>query len=278
MPGTYRRAHPKELIKAKPMITMITLPKQVQQALSMKGNKVSDDEVKQLQEKIDLDSKDIESRIVLMSYCYRKSILDKTFREPHLQQVYWFIENYPESDTAGSHSARIDAIMNPQGFVKGMDLWEKAMQANPSSVPVLVNASRYFMFPDKAKSEALLKQAQEMEPNNVDLMTKLAHLYSLSVISERTKDGCREVSKKSLELFEKAILLESDSPNRTNLVVSAAKTAFDAGELEKAWQFAEQLLKFDDKGDSLHIGNTILGRLAIKKGDLDSACKYLSES
>lgn len=265
----------KELTKAKPIMT---LPKEVQQALSMKASKLSDDDAKQLQEKIDRDTNDIESRIVLLGYYYRKGILNKKFREPHLQLACWFIENYPESDAAGDHSMRVDAISNPQGFINGKDLWEKALNTNPKSVPVLVNASKYFMFSDKAKSEALLKQAQELEPNNADLMTQLAQLYSMSVIWERTKEGRQRWSKKSLEQFEKALNLEMDSPNSKNLIGYAAKSAFDAGEIEKAKQYAERLLKLEDTGDSLHNGNTILGRLAIQTGDLDSACKYLLES
>jgi hypothetical protein len=53
-----------------------------------------------------------------------------------------------------------------------------------------------------------------------------------------------------------------------------ADDAFDAGENDKAQKYAEQLLMSDDF-ELMHHGNVLLGRLALKNGDVEEAKKRL---
>ena len=61
-----------------------------------------------------------------------------------------------------------------------------------------------------------------------------------------------------------------------------AKTSFDAGETKKAQSYATELLgkssskeRRGNTGDAVHHGNLILGRLALKAGDIEKAKQHL---
>jgi tetratricopeptide (TPR) repeat protein len=61
-----------------------------------------------------------------------------------------------------------------------------------------------------------------------------------------------------------------------------AKSAFEVGEIEKASQYAKELLETAQKypkdwnyGNAVHDGNNVLGRIALKQGDIKQADEYL---
>src|SRR5262249_44092468 len=65
----------------------------------------------------------------------------------------------------------------------------------------------------------------------------------------------------------------------------AAMMNVEAGSPEKAKAYAEELLRLSPKysndwsfGNAVHKGNLVLGRLAIRAGDTESAKKYLLEA
>ena len=55
------------------------------------------------------------------------------------------------------------------------------------------------------------------------------------------------------------------------------KTSLKLGHLDKAKKFAERLLDQHDE-DAAHDGNTLLGLLALKEGDIEAANQYLIQS
>lgn len=82
--------------------------------------------------------------------------------------------------------------------------------------------------------------------------------------------------------FESALGDTSNENKRFHLNIQLTKSAIEAGELEKAKSYAEELLKQasqfrEDKryGEALHRGYVTLGRLAFMSGDLQKAKDYL---
>jgi len=69
--------------------------------------------------------------------------------------------------------------------------------------------------------------------------------------------------------------------NRAAAVQALAKTAFDAGALDKARAYAEETLQSatDPKdwnyGNAIYDGNTVLGLVALREGNVDQAKQYL---
>ena len=61
-----------------------------------------------------------------------------------------------------------------------------------------------------------------------------------------------------------------------------AKAAFEAGDFEKAEAYARELLDraspAPHQWDAIHIGNLVLGRIALRTGDIEKAKSHLIES
>jgi outer membrane lipoprotein-sorting protein len=81
--------------------------------------------------------------------------------------------------------------------------------------------------------------------------------------------------------------LEQDRGSATGIERSfalpgLAKAALDAGALEKAAAYANELLRLGPKdpnhGQGVHDGNMVLGLISLRRGDLDPAKTYLLES
>jgi hypothetical protein len=104
----------------------------------------------------------------------------------------------------------------------------------------------------------------------------LGHFYALPRAHEETE------SAKSLQEFERAQAADTDASSRYNRLNFLAKEAFDAGALKQASQYAIELLnptpehlKNWNYGSAIHTGNTVLGRIALRQGQLEPAKTYL---
>ncbi|MGB7537009.1 MAG: tetratricopeptide repeat protein [Anaerolineales bacterium] len=164
---------------------------------------------------------------------------------------------------------------------------EKALEQNPSSVPLLTNlgnalrqsgmharayeifrrasevepgqsthlaAAAESLWADGRKSAALafLKKAVQIDAKNSSLVRRLASgLASMGLIRE------------ALPHYEQAVALE---PADADLSIEAAKTAFRAGDLEKA-----DLWKDACPSTASAEGAILQGRIALEKGDLPKA-------
>jgi tetratricopeptide (TPR) repeat protein len=144
----------------------------------------------------------------------------------------------------------------------------------------LGNAADFFLLADNEKAEQLLKRAQKLEPDSVKWMQRLGRLFQHQ--SHRADaEAKKELSKKALEEFERAIKGMDDRQIYVHLD-DLAKTAFAAGEDQKAEKYAKRLLSLKDEnengwnsGNAVHHGNLILGRVALRAGDVNKAKDYL---
>jgi hypothetical protein len=84
-----------------------------------------------------------------------------------------------------------------------------------------------------------------------------------------------------LELQHLELMAGKDAISRAPLLARMAKAAYAAGSLEKAARYANDALEaathgvFWWTGDAIHQGNIVLGRLALRRGDLEAAKRYL---
>ena len=257
----------------------MAFPSMAQGKLIRSGNDLSEDEVKELQAKADSDPDDVESRLQLLGYYYRKRIMTKSLRAPHQKLANWFIRNYPDSAAAGNHAARVMGSMDPTGYVRAKETWLEQINAYDENVTVLMNAAGFFLLEDKEKAEELLKKAQTLEPDNTRITTKLAHLYQLSGRHGYSKSKNRDQNEKAMAQYERALKQTADGPGKPRLVINIAKIAFKLGQMDKAQTFADRLMK-EHGGDqeAVHYGNTFLGLLAIEAGEIEAANSYLIES
>jgi hypothetical protein len=98
-----------------------------------------------------------------------------------------------------------------------------------------------------------------------------------SVIERLTKTG----SSPELELQHLESMAGNNAITRGPLLARLARTALAAGDLKKAERYANEALVeskhgvFWWTGDAIHQGNIVLGRLALRGGEVEEAKRYL---
>ena len=264
-----------------PLQTM-PIPAMAQQALMMQGIQLSSEAAKQLQIKADADPADLESRLQLLAYYSRHSLLTADLREPHLKLATWLVANFPEAETAGQPYSQIHASFNPGGYIKLKNLWLKIVEAHSQNTRILSNAAKFCLQSDRPVAEDLLKKAREIEPENGEWPERLGQLYQLELIRTSGNIERQELAFQALEQFELAMSLNQSPFKKSSLLANLAKAALAAGADDKAKTYAEQLLNTGDNGnpssnsgDAMHNANIILGQLALRAGENEAAKSYL---
>ena len=92
----------------------------------------------------------------------------------------------------------------------------------------------------------------------------------------------REFAKMEPELRRKLLAAVTDDETRFYILKEVARGAFDAGDVNKAEAVANELLDLASRhrneekyGAAVHDGNMILGRVAVRRGDIEKAKTYL---
>ena len=124
-------------------------------------------------------------------------------------------------------------------------------------------------------TEQFIERAETLEPRNAAWHAMLGHLYTQRV---EIANGAQRAgyARKAFNEFERARALDSSSvPDGAEY----GNMAVEAGELAQAQAYGEyclaQVPKLQDKDDSVHACNVILGRVALRRGDLKRADAYL---
>lgn len=192
-------------------------------------------------------------------------------------QVFWLIQNHPESLLFSREYLDVPRHYVPAMFEGDKSLWQDQIARHPSSAIILGNAEGYYLLSDKALGEKYLLQAQTLEPSNPEWPSRLGELYQLNGPFPPAAVVAQS-SKKALAEYEKSVALASKSSQFStyaNMAEAAlAETAFDAGEYDKAKQYAEEKLKrgqnkqgYNPSAD-VYTANQVLGRLALRGGDI----------
>jgi hypothetical protein len=240
---------------------------------TMAGRQLSANQAAELEAAVAKDPNDLSARTKLLGYYAGASNTDES-KATIRKHVLWIIKNRPDAEIAGLPECGVDFIQDPDGYQQAKQLWLDQTAAQPKNVAVLDHAAKFFLIRDQAIAGKLLKQVQQLEPNNPQWSDKLGEYYMF----ERGKAGATN----ALEQFEKAQAADTDDATRFYRLDELTKAAFDAGEDAKAAQFADELLKAaaTHKGDwnygnAIYHANCTLGRIALKKGDKKKADEYL---
>jgi len=87
-----------------------------------------------------------------------------------------------------------------------------------------------------------------------------------------------------LELAHVEMLAGKDAISRGPMLARMTKAAYAAGSFEKAERYAKEALEasthgvFWWTGDAIHQGNIVLGRLALRRGEVEAAKQYLLQA
>jgi len=258
---------------SQPKLSM-TLPDMAQQTLLSQGSHLTVEAVKELEAKTLAAPNDCESRLQLLGFYSDASILSPEFRKKYADLVIWLIGNFPESKAAGSSYSHIHASIDPSGYTKAKNLWLQKTKSDEKNSIIVSNAATFFLQSDRKVAEQLLLKALAIEPDKFDLCNQLGQLYRLGMIGQANIKERKKIAANALMPFERSLGSQSESSDTSSTMTDLAQMAFEAEEFEKAKAYAERVLH-SDKGNAVHSGNIVLGRLALKDGRIDEAGQFL---
>lgn len=134
-------------------------------------------------------------------------------------------------------------------------------------------------------AESLLVRAQAMDARNPAWDRSLAEFYEFRSRAAPTPAERAHWSAKALEQRDRSLRLSSDAATRAGQLSETAKTALRADAPQRAEQAAREALELagphraDPRfGPALHDAHMVLGRIALRRGDVEQAKAHLADS
>ena len=250
------------------------------------GQQMTSKDAETLEERLKTNADNLPAREKLIRYYFQAMV---TSRSPELEEkrqrhVFWLIEHHPESELAGLPEAE----MLPTGLSGSIDayqhgkrLWLEQVQKHQDNPQILRNAAQFLIFFDSKTAQDLLKKALDLNPTDSETASRLAESYEQERMLANSADQKTTLAQKALSIREHA-LQTADSEQRFYALGSLATDAIEAGETQKAQEYASELLQDSEKfrknwdyGNAVHMGNIVLGRVALQRGDIALAGQYL---
>ena len=218
---------------------------------------------------------DVSTRTQLLAhYMQRQPIDDPSILTAKREHVLWLVQNSPESEVLGMPVGTISKFFDPMGYSEGKEAWMTQLEKNPKNVTMLGNAANYLAMDDRESAIELLQRAQSLDPSNAKWSMELGHKYAVEAGPWNSPETMKQAADKALTQFENAYALDDES-GKDALLPYLAKTAFVAEQLTKARKYAEIALQGPPSGwnygNRIHHGNLILGRIALREGDIAEA-------
>ncbi|MCA9160345.1 MAG: hypothetical protein KDA72_18560, partial [Planctomycetales bacterium] len=192
-----------------------------------------------LEAKVEANPDDSESRTKLLGYYFINGRRDENAKLAKSRHIVWLIENAPESEVLGLPYGQLNKVLEPEGYEKAKQAWLTVIHDSPKNLTASLNASNFFLLHNREIAEELLLHGQEADPTNSVWAASLGQLYSLGL--SRLPEGPEKVSvaKKAFQQYKLAYKLSEPLVKQT-LLSSLAKTAFEAGSMDEAGEYARE--------------------------------------
>ena len=241
---------------------------------ALKGWDLTAAEAAELERGLAADPEDLNARAQLLGYYFRHHRTDPSRKAGH---VLWFIRNAPEAEVLEGPEAQIMPVLDPEGFAAAKEAWLQQIESEPRNVTLLRHAAAFFTLSDETFSAELLMRAEDVEPSSAEWARELGQIHWRE--ARQFPEGWdAALAERALADFERAYAL-SEASGRGPLLPELAMAAFVIGDTDKARTYAETMLADipDDwnRGNRVHYGNLVLGRVALADGDLRGAAQYL---
>src|SRR5438477_886502 len=249
------------------------LPNEIRSILLIySGRNLGKTDVDKLEADIRKTPEDIDKRLKLIGYydSNGRSSLDHLRLRTH---VLWMVQNHPEHPAVAEPSLR-DLRDDPEGTAQMTALWYKNAATCDTSSAVLKSAETFFFGKDPEEADRLIHCLSEKEPNNPQWANELAQLYRMSGIPGRSFPNLTE---RALYAYDQVLELLHSPAERQALAGDMAGAAFKIGDFEGAAALAKLYLQSTDR-NATQKANTILGRVALRSGDVGAGKQYLLDS
>ncbi len=250
---------------------------QDQESLAHEAGSLSPARARELEAKLAENPSDVPARTQLLGYYFLKRRDNGAAREGH---ILWLIENAPESPILKSPYASLNPHLEPEAYGKGKAAWQAHVAKQPKNLKILKHAAAYFNLHDRELAVEYLEKAAALDPDNPEWHEELGQNYLLKMNTNSMKEQT-SAAQKAFEEFQKAHDL-STPQGRELLYIELAKSAYSAEKFDKAKEYAEKCLTVGDDdwnaGNLIHHGNLILGRIALRDGDIEKAKSRLLDA
>jgi tetratricopeptide (TPR) repeat protein len=179
-----------------------------------------------------------------------------------------FDESRAKSDEAALDRRELEAAKDPN-LAGGA-----AETLSRQTSPLFLQKRTALLAEIEALTERLFQRATELDPQDKRWKTGLASFYWASA-SRKTAPA------EKVALLEKSLSIAGEGPPRSYALPELAQAYLQAGDTAKAADAAHQVLTLAENrsdpnyGGALHTGNIVLGRIAVKQGDLEEAKRRL---
>ena len=173
-----------------------------------------------------------------------------------------------------------DAVLQPlaekemSAAVK--NAWQEQIKSHPTTAVVLFNAANSLMVVDFETALDLTEKAHRLDASNKEISLRLGQLYGLLLQYAQPQQKI-QIAQKAFHLREDALRGVSDEERFTQLT-DIASAALEAGDEAAAQKYAEEALTVAAQqkaswnyGNAIHQGNLVIGRIALRHGDLEEA-------
>jgi len=253
--------------------------------LALEGGNLSAWEAKRLENILATHPTDIGSRIKLLGYYYLKAHTSEEALVSRQEHILWCMENCPETAIVGTPYVSLDPNIDKHAHEKARLLWERHLRLDKTNTALLANAARFFSIDEPDLSAEYLLKAQVLDPLEPEWPERLGRLYLAQGINEVLPERRKDLMNLALIQLEQAVGLIQDPIFQLGLFADLAKVSFEAGDMDKAGFYAKELLAYSRQtggdwfyGKAIHIGNLILGRIALQSGNITQAKFYLLRS
>ena len=256
--------------------------------MAMHGHDLPPQEVEKLEALIQEQPGDLWARTVLLGYYFTRHYQNEEIAKKREATILWLVEHAPESEVLTSPYAQLDPFAGKGAYTPAVDVMKMMkdhVAKDPENVRLLANAAEFFRFTDRAFASECLRKCTQLQPDNAAWHQKLADsLQSQHALGIGGGAVDANAAKEALAEQELALAMTTDPMERMDLIGRLADSAFDAGDNQKARDYANQVfdsLKTVNKwahDNFTHAANTVLGRIALKEGDVAAAKKFLLTS
>ncbi len=281
--------------------------------LIVEGQELSPNEAAASEKELEQHPDDLDTRTKLMGYYEFKDSDRDQFHAAYRRHALWFIEHAPDS----AHTAQVfyplifDEASDPESFARAEKLWLDHVNRAPENIALLENAAQFLMWSEPDNALGVLTSLQEHQPNNFQWHQRLGEIYyrkmykdpsEVDVEAATTAFECYKSAEQLIRSSDHVSLLDKtafhvfgamdtvanafDSAHEDydikitdHLLEPLALTAFEAGKLDQAAEYARVMLSAEPNAWFYnafhHSGNIVLGRIALANGDVDEAKKRL---
>ncbi len=245
--------------------------------LILAGHQLTDEAAKRIEALLESNPKDIDSRTMLIGYYLSHQFDNEEKHKCREKHILWMITHAPDSAVLSTPDGTLNPSFDAEFYATAKSEWQRHIDSEPNNLKYLENAANFFFVFDPVQSEVYLLKAQSIDIKAPYWAEKLGQLYLLRAEHCGGQEHARAASS-SLEQFEKAFEL-TPVEHRRHLLSYLAKMALESGDDEKAMRFASDMLEESEAkwnvGNDIHHGNLVMGRIALRKGNVEEAKRRL---